>query len=660
MDCHTSLLLYLPDILGITKFLWQAKLSCIVEKEEERRESRSSKWFQELEVGLLLAMSLPFRGNPWPFTSPHPQHLGPTFEGESYLDYRKRFMLAVAENPNSDSDSDSDSDFDSESSSIGSVSDEDQDDAEPELDEDPANDVRRFMTGLEDEATRLEHRDQVEVVASFTEVDSEASETEATVRLRYLAIVDTRGVGCWASCSRPHRGALTKVKFEEELRCPVRNKLKLPCCTDCLRQKLMGCFKIATSDCSELCNTREQRWKWCKLRQLPLSGEETCVGGQTQRGVPTCAPDVPDRDMFFWFLPLTIYTHLRYLSDLDARGIRVLFRTAPRSQRQALMALSYQHLRPNPRLSVTVTVSFKIILCFPHRLLTITTWQSKGAEAYMLHFSLPLYSLRNESNLRTDTRRWPNGEALRQSKVLTCLSVLPTPTAGEKWCLYEGQTSIVLTGRHDHHWTVYGVFDDYYDAKSTDSVKQHHRLWKKTPEIFWDPIFRGENPLINTAGSDEAGNPNSSIFWDARQYFIAAVEIQVQMIVVEWRDIVSKLEKAVYRRCPTLPKPHETDHGRRTEEFAKWSADMLDIVGDFIVCLTKTTRVFDQFEQGDMSYFTSGMYIGHATKILKSRDDLAMRLAWLELLKTKLTEAKGPAVSAPSYGQLEVQPVTLS
>lgn len=124
---------------------------------------------------------------------------------------------------------------------------------------------------------------------------------------------------------------------------------------------------------------------------------------------------------------------------------------------------------------------------------------------------------------------------------------------GKSWCLYQIQTSIVVVGTHNRRWTAYAIKDDYYQEKCKDSVKQHHRSWKKTPDIFEDPILGVQYQLINNTtgtGRDEA--PSASIFWEQKQYCIAAVETLVEAVTKEWRYIVSKIEETVCHRHVSL------------------------------------------------------------------------------------------------------------
>jgi len=99
-------------------------------------------------------------------------------------------------------------------------------------------------------------------------------------------------------------------------------------------------------------------------------------------------------------------------------------------------------------------------------------------------------------------------------------------------------------------------------------------------------------------------------------------------------------------RRPELPKAPETNYASRTEDFIQWNSEMLDVITDLIVCLSKTTMTLDQFKRSDMGYFSSqDMCIPHVTNIIKLSDELKAKLTLLELLEGRLTKANGPAVS---------------
>jgi len=93
---------------------------------------------------------------------------------------------------------------------------------------------------------------------------------------------------------------------------------------------------------------------------------------------------------------------------MDTRGIWALVKTAPRSQTDALRTLFYQHVRPNPRLSVTLNASTQgaASLFVFNFLLTLTAVQRVTDSHSPLQFTV-LYS---NKRVETSHRHPPMAE----------------------------------------------------------------------------------------------------------------------------------------------------------------------------------------------------------------------------------------------------------
>jgi hypothetical protein len=148
---------------------------------------------------------------------------------------------------------------------------------------------------------------------------------------------------------------------------------------------------------------------------------------------------------------------------------------------------------------------------------------------------MPFFALRKCSRLRQDTRERPEGRPLRVSQMLDFLSE-PKKTPGSKqvtrWCLYESQISVVLTGLDDCVWTVYGAIDDYYEESAKDSVLQLHQEW----------LDGGKRSMRDPIERRSFLSPEAQVLWDARTYFLAVVDKRTQQIREEWHFIVQVLE----------------------------------------------------------------------------------------------------------------------
>jgi hypothetical protein len=111
-------------------------------------------------------------------------------------------------------------------------------------------------------------------------------------------------------------------------------------------------------------------------------------------------------------------------------------------------------------------------------------------------------------------------------------------------------------------------------------------------------------------------------------------------------------------RCPTLPVQHGTSTIYLAERLTEWNSEMVDVVGDLITCLTKTTIIFSQFQRDNVCYFITEKHNNYLTSIAGTSNTLKMKLECLKLLEDRLIKAKGPAVSFP-FVSSSTSPVSL-
>ncbi|KAK4442669.1 hypothetical protein QBC34DRAFT_224960 [Podospora aff. communis PSN243] len=250
-----------------------------------------------------------------------------------------------------------------------------------------------------------------------------------------------------------------------------------------------------------------------------------------------------------------------YIPNLEATVMRILAASAPRSHRQALVSLFYHHVKPSPSVRVDITL--------------------RGLRTYTFHFHVPFFVLREHSKLRMDPRRNPDGSPLRCSRDLGFLSV--PGGEGKKQCLYEAQTSIVLTGLSDRFWTAYGVTDDYYERRGQDSIKRHHRESKQCPAQR-DPITR------------KISSPQGR-YLDARAYFLACVEARSRQILREWQYIVVMLNDFYTNSCNEGRYSSKKVAGLETRD------EGIRMLTRLVARLFETTQAWEVFEQCHMSFF---------------------------------------------------------
>jgi hypothetical protein len=107
-------------------------------------------------------------------------------------------------------------------------------------------------------------------------------------------------------------------------------------------------------------------------------------------------------------------------------------------------------------------------------------------------------------------------------------------------CLYEAQTSVVVTGIDNWVWTAYGIVDTYFGSK--ESLQHYHK--ENGPSAQVDPLAAGHILAI----------PSVSLIWAPREYFFKIVAIRMNEARRAWRKIIDEVESSVkqYVYCKDL------------------------------------------------------------------------------------------------------------
>jgi hypothetical protein len=108
-------------------------------------------------------------------------------------------------------------------------------------------------------------------------------------------------------------------------------------------------------------------------------------------------------------------------------------------------------------------------------------------------------------------------------------------------CLYEVQTSVVVTGIDSRVWTAYGIVDTYFGSK--ESVQHYDE--ENGPSAQIDPLAAGQIPAI----------PSPTLLWTPREYFCKIVAIRMNEVRRAWRTIIDGVEDSVkqYVYCKNFP-----------------------------------------------------------------------------------------------------------
>jgi len=121
-------------------------------------------------------------------------------------------------------------------------------------------------------------------------------------------------------------------------------------------------------------------------------------------------------------------------------------------------------------------------------------------------------------------------------------------------CLYEAQTSLVVTGIDSRVWTAYCIIDTYFG--SNESLQHYHE--ENGPSAQVDPLAAGLIPAI----------PSVLLIWTPREYFFTIVAIRMNEARRAWRKIIYEVEGSVkqYVYCKEISLPHSSVVGIQQEK----------------------------------------------------------------------------------------------
>ncbi|KAH7333039.1 hypothetical protein BKA65DRAFT_564042 [Rhexocercosporidium sp. MPI-PUGE-AT-0058] len=262
-----------------------------------------------------------------------------------------------------------------------------------------------------------------------------------------------------------------------------------------------------------------------------------------------------------------------FITNLDPFAIKALVTTVALTQAPALQDLFYKHLTSTASIGVTI--------------------KSSGFQSFTLDFHIPYYVLRESKKSWSDTREKSNGEPLRQFWELPFLSMSRNNKlicTDERYCLYEAMTSVGVTGNDHWTWAAYGFVDTYFDSR--ESVDGYHQMkgrrWGRA-----DPLADGQ---IN---ADEP-------LWDPREYFLKVVEIRTGLALMEWSQIINKMEREVQQSRTNLLLALSSNDPKAKQEvtnFIRWNLYMTNFLRLLGMKLSDTVVAWESFRENGIYYF---------------------------------------------------------
>ncbi|KAK2021296.1 hypothetical protein LX32DRAFT_631835 [Colletotrichum zoysiae] len=239
-----------------------------------------------------------------------------------------------------------------------------------------------------------------------------------------------------------------------------------------------------------------------------------------------------------------------------------------------------------------------------HRSFTATF--SPGPFAFKLEFHIPYYVWEEGNDIRRDVRIKPNGDPLRSSTNLS--SLLSQSFSGDRGppdCLYEAQTSLVVSGPNSSVWTACLLTDTYFkdqtDVNDEELLSYHEAAWINDG-LYYDPLASGEI---------DATVP----IWNPREYYCLVLMIRIKQIKEEWVRIVYHLKNRMDAHLQKHGASRSTDASflrssqSQSVAFDKtyhWIKQMANLLNGFIDTLSEVLESWTCFSNGDISLFANG------------------------------------------------------
>ncbi|KAK2016887.1 hypothetical protein LZ32DRAFT_667170 [Colletotrichum eremochloae] len=320
-----------------------------------------------------------------------------------------------------------------------------------------------------------------------------------------------------------------------------------------------------------------------------------------------------------------------YLPDPGAWAVAALIWTASPNFAPIFRDFLWKHLMSHKSFTATFSVRFILFGCL------------YGPFSFKLEFHISYYVWGEGTEIRRDIREKPNGDPWRSSTDLSfLLGFRGSGGDGEPTeCLYEAQTSLVVSGPNASIWTACLLTDTYFrdqlDANDEELLSYHEAAWINDG-LYYDPL---------TCGVHDATIP----VWNPREYYCLVLMVRITRIKEEWIKIYYHLTDRIdaYLQKSGIPKSTDVSslgsaqgQSRAIEEICHWIKQVTDLVNRFIDTLSKVLDSWAWFTEGDISHFANGasnklkLSIHNINTVMET--DLHEVLTQLDSLRAKLDQ----------------------
>ncbi|PMD47172.1 hypothetical protein L207DRAFT_627873 [Hyaloscypha variabilis F] len=297
-----------------------------------------------------------------------------------------------------------------------------------------------------------------------------------------------------------------------------------------------------------------------------------------------------------------------FITDLDPSTIEALAATVPRLQAPATRNMLYKNLTGKPAMGANIS--------------------TKDLRVFTLECHITYFILKKSERLITDVRKTIEGKPLRQSWKLPFLSGPMSASASdtELLCLYEAQTSLVVTGIDSRVWTAYCIVDTYFG--SNESLQHYHE--ENGPSAQVDPLAAGQIPAI----------PSITLIWAPREYFSKIVAIRMNEARRAWRQIIDEVEGSV-KQVQTnhiIPKSSNDASRQAARNYSDWCTQMVALLRRLRNRLSDTVAAWDEFRGGEIGYFNDGESTAVFSPLKNSMGDVNKAFSDLKEILRKLRD----------------------
>ncbi|KAI1397746.1 hypothetical protein F4819DRAFT_65300 [Hypoxylon fuscum] len=308
--------------------------------------------------------------------------------------------------------------------------------------------------------------------------------------------------------------------------------------------------------------------------------------------------------------------HRLYIASLNRWAVIALAANAPNHQAGILGEFIFNHLQFDPLIKAKILPG--------------------GFPVFALEFHLPYFALRKHRLPQRDSRRYANGDELRQSQDITFLRTMDSKVDNSLTeYVYEAKLSCLVSGSNRDSWSAY-LFNDLYFEIDEDSESILHYDAQEGTGSMLDPLTAGKRSTI--------------VSGDPREYFLIVLEVRLGLVKKEWEQLFMVVDGAIraydyWNKTCSLTSCRKDDQTaysdadrQRTqlrEELQEWLRRSIEILRKFISLLNEYSNEWNLFSDTGFNYLMSTDEAKHPARLHNSLASVRQQVADLRRLLFK-------------------------